>query len=201
MKRTRNTYTPKTPAKKVAKTTNAVAMYKQPTNPIRFIKRHADIGVRNGDSITNSYYGESFTLNQVPGYTELTTLYDQYKINAIELTWYPRNTEITPFTTAPNNARILIRTDYSDATAPTSLNVIREYENCKVFGFSEKFTWYIDKPKILDSSSSNRTAWIATTDVTQKHYGIKFAMEPFGAGGQYGWAVEACFYLAFKNVK
>ena len=40
MKRTRNTYTPKTPAKKVAKTTNAVAMYKQPTNPIRFIKRH-----------------------------------------------------------------------------------------------------------------------------------------------------------------
>lgn len=199
MKRTRTTYT-KTPMKK-QKTSKAMTIYKQPTNPIRFVKRGGDIGVFVGDAINPTFYGESFALSQVAGFTELTAMYDQYKISAIELTFYPRNTEITPFATAPNNGRILVCTDYTDNTAPTSLNAIREYEDHKVYGFTEKFTHYIDKPKILDASSSNRTAWIATSDPSQRHYGLKIGMEPWGLGPAYGWAIEACFYLAFKNIK
>jgi len=178
-----------------------MVIYKQPTNPIRFVKRGADIGVFTADAIANSYYGEAFALSQVAGFSELTAMYDQYKISAIELTFFPTYTEITPLPTAPNNARVLVCTDYTDNTAPTSLNQVREYENHKCHGYSEKFTHYIDKPKILDASSSNRTAWIATSDPSQRHYGLKFACEPYGLGQPYGWAVEAMFYLAFKNIK
>lgn len=199
MKRTRTTYS-KTPMKK-QKTSKSMVVYKQPTNPIRLIKRGADLGVLAADPNVNVYFGRSFALNQVAGYTELTALFDQYKISAVELTFIPRYSQITPFTTAPDNIKCFIATDYNDNAAPTSIDQVREYEDYKFYSSCEKFTHYIDKPKILDNSSTSRTAWISTASASTSHYGFKFACEPFGLGGTYGWSVEACFYLAFKNVK
>jgi len=167
----------------------------------RYVRRGADIGVFIADAITPSFYGEAFALSQVAGFSELTAMYDQYKINGIKLTFYPRNTEITPLPAAPNNARVIVVTDYNDNTAPTSLNELREYEDHRTYGYSEKFTHYIDKPKFVDSVSSVRNGWIATSNPSQRHYGLKFAAEAYGLGPVYGWAVEAEFFMSFKNLK
>lgn len=204
MKRTRAPSTKAIVAKKVQKSNARARIYKQPTNPVRFVRRNADYGAVSVSNLTGAAQTFSFRLSNVAGYSELVALYDQYKISAVSLTFYPRMTQITGTTQTNNveNVRILTAIDYNDATAPTTATDLREYENCEVHSIVDQFTVYIDKPKILDSSSTSRTAWISTSSATQLHYGLKMWVEPPQyTGGTYGYVVEAVFYLAFKAIK
>ena len=189
---------------KKTNTTQAMAVYKQPTNPIRFVRRNADYGPLSVTNLTGASFAFSFRLSNVPNSAELTSLYDQYKISAINLRFYPKMTQITSTSNANSidNVRILTAIDYNDATAPTSIDVIREYENCECHSVLETFDVYIDKPRILDSSSSSRTSWIATSSPGTLHYGLKGWVEPVQyTAGSFGYQIEAIFYLAFKNIK
>lgn len=191
-------------AKKVQKVNSKARIYKQPTNPIRFVRRNADYGAVPLSGVTGTGISFTFRLSNVAGYSELVSLYDQYKINAVALTFIPRMTAITSTLTAGNieNVRCLTAIDYNDSTAPTGPDVVREYENCEVRGITEQFTVYIDKPKIFDTSSTSRTAWIGTSSATTLHYGLKFwADSTQMTSGNYGYLVEAVFYMAFKAIK
>lgn len=193
----------KTKYKKTAPA-QTVAMYKQPSNPVRFVRRNADYGAVAVSNLTGAAQTFSFRLSNVAGYSELVSLYDQYKISAVQLTFFPRMTQITSTSSVNNidNVRILTAIDYNDATPPTTATDVREYENCEVHSITDTFSVYVDKPKILDTSSSSRTAWIATSSATTLHYGLKMWVEPPQySGGTYGYVVEAVFYMAFKAIK
>lgn len=193
----------KTKFKKTA-SSHTVAMYKQPTNPIRFVRRNADYGSIPLSGITGTGISFTFRLSNVAGNAELISLYDQYKINAVSLTFIPRMTQITGTLTAGNveNVRCLTAIDYNDSTAPTSAEYLREYENCEVRSIVEQFTVYVDKPKIFDTSSTSRTAWIGTSSATTLHYGLKFwADSTQMTSGNYGYLVEAVYYMSFKAIK
>lgn len=204
MKRTRAPSTKAIVAKKVQKSNARARIYKQPTNPVRFVRRNADYGSVAVSNLTGAAQTFSFRLSNVAGYSELVALYDVYKISAVSLTFYPRMTQITGTTQTNNveNVRILTAIDYNDATPPTTATDVREHENCEVHSIVDTFTVYIDKPKILDSSSTSRTAWISTSSATTLHYGLKMWVEPPQyTGGNYGYVVEGVFYLAFKAIK
>ena len=81
MKRTRQPLK-KTPATKVQKTSNKAVIYRQPSNAnVRLVKGHADLGVISVNNVTGNWGAYTLRLNQVAGYSELTAMYDRYKIN------------------------------------------------------------------------------------------------------------------------
>ena len=47
------------------------------------------------DGINPSLGVFNFSLNDLPGYTDFTALFDQYKIDRIEIEWCPEYTELT----------------------------------------------------------------------------------------------------------
>lgn len=197
----------KTTPKKYSKSSSkkSLTMYKQPTNPIRFVKRTCDYFSINVSGVAGSFGAFNFTLANVPGNAEFTALYDQYKISAVSVCFYPRQTETSSLATvdtAKGNARLLTAIDYNDDTAPLTFDALREYENCEVVSILEKHERYIPKPLFLNNSGQNVNAWIATSSPSTRHYGLKYAVEPtLATGNSFTYTVEVMYYLAFKNVK
>lgn len=77
-----------------------------------------------------------FTLDQVPSYAELTTLYDAYSIDRVEVTfvWF------APYVGATAGAAqmpvMVITPDYDDANPVTTVNEIGEYGQARVVPFT-----------------------------------------------------------------
>jgi len=205
MKRTRTVSNPKkATSTKVQKTAYKQALYKQPKNNVRLVKRNVNYATLVGASAVGTGFGFQFTLSQVPNFAEFTAMYDTYKINAVELCFYPKQTQSTSTLTAGNvdNVRILTAIDYSDNVPPISGDEIREYENCEVHSVLDTFKVYVPSVKIVDAASSVRTSYISTTSAGTRWYGLRGWIEPLQfTTGNYGWVVEAVFYMSFKNLK
>lgn len=206
MKRARSSTKSTTSKYKKTKSSDSLAMYKQPKNPVRFVKRHTDYFTVIVNGVTGVLGAFNFTLASVPNYTEFTNLYDQYKISAISVCFYPRQTEVTtllPADSAKANARFLSAIDYNDDTAPASFDAIREYESCKVTSCVEKHEVYIKEPLFLNNSGQNVNGWVSTANPSTRFYGLKYGCEPTLVSGAnpFTYQVECVFYMAFKNVK
>lgn len=204
MKRTRPQKTYAKSAKK-AKTAKAMTpMYKQPSTNVRLIKRNGD----QGDVICTlgaaTYGAFLFRLSNVPNSSEFTSLFDQYKINAVSCTFYPQQTSIdTHIAPAVQNVRMLTAIDFNDSDPPLSVDTLRQYDNVEVHGTTEQFTVYIANPKFADTTGSLRTGYINTSSPSTVHYGLKYACEPLAPGstGTYTYRVETVYYFSFKNAK
>lgn len=206
MKRTRPAATKKsTRPSKMAKNKNQMVMYKNVNPNVRLIKRNANQGDINCTLNAETYGAFTFQLNNVPKVADFTGLFDQYKINAISLTFYPQLTEASSIVavTSIQNARVFTAIDSNDAAVPTALNDIREYDNCEVHSATEVFSVYIDKPKFVDATGALRTGYISTASPGILHYGLKYAIETLnpGSAGAYVFRVEAVYYMSFKAAK
>lgn len=204
MKRTTRPYS-KTPSRKVQKTAPKTVIYKQPSTNVRLVKRHSNFGNIAVNPITGAQGALVFTLSQVPGFAELTAMYDRYKVNAVEVTFYPKVNGIHTVGLAdtPEPARLLTCIDYTDSAPPANADEVREYESCECTVIYEKHTRYVPYPKVVDSVSSTRSTYISTASPSERLYGLKFAVEPTGNTGPgiMNYNVEVVYYMSFKDLK
>lgn len=205
MKRARVAKQPSVASKYKKTTSKKLTMYKTPKDPIRLYKRTSDYFALPISGTTGALGSFTFQLTNIPNSTEFTSLYDQYKINAVSVCFYPKQTEVTSLSTTDNvrgNARILTAIDYNDDTPPTTLDDLRQYESCEVDVILNKHERYIPKPLFLNNSGQNVNSWLSTANPSTKHYGLKYGVEPTQAvGGSFTYNVEVTYYIAFKNTK
>ena len=73
--------------------------------------------------------GYSFSLDQLPNYTEFTNLFDQYRINKIVVKFIPNHnsSDVSASTQVISNFNSVI--DPTDATAPATGAELYEYQN------------------------------------------------------------------------
>jgi len=159
-------------------------------------------------AVSDAFYGFEFRLDQVPNYTELTALYDQYKINAIKVHFLPEMTQNVSLAQLNNPvaySRIFTALDYNDASAPTTIDQLREYQSCKYTSILKQHKRYF-KPRIVDSSSVYNPGrpWLSCDNgASVPHFGLKVGIEPTGATGatEMLFFMEVKFYMSFKTVK
>lgn len=168
--------------------------------------RYVDYGEFTIANVINTYTAYNFSLGDLPSSGEFTALFDQYKINAVKITFIPQmNTSISIGTiNNPNaSARFFSAIDYNDSAAPFSVDEIRQYATCKYTPILRTHTRYIYKPKIVDASGFTISPWISTSVPGANYYGLKIAVEPMDSTSTLSmiYSVEAKFYMSFKNVK
>jgi len=153
----------------------------------------------------SSFAATDFSLSDVPGNAELISMYDQYKICGVKITFIPQQTESNSlnYATGIRVARFYTAIDYTDAVPPATLSDIREYESCKVTSLLKEHTRYIPHPKYLLSNTQTSDEWTATSNSTINWFGLKFATDPTGTTGvnQFEFLIECTYYLCFKNIK
>lgn len=178
----------------------------------RFCVRLAVLAANVGNDTFASYF---FTLDNLPGYTEFTSLYDAYKFCGVKIKFLPSfSQQIADSTTTTtgwstfNNLRIFSVIDYNDATTPVSINDLRQYQNCKMTQYVKGHQRYF-KPKYLEDNTvtlfTSKNPWIATTRPDVGHYAIKLGVDTslIESGllvpADVLLRVECQYYIAFKS--
>lgn len=170
-----------------------------------FFTRQVALQELVAENAATKLYGINFSLNDLPNYSEFTALFDVYKINAVKLQFIPQQTQSVSLGSInnPDNVRFFSAIDYTDDSAPSSVDELRQYATVKCTSIFKTHTRYINKPKILDSVSSSRSPWISTSSPSTNYYGLKVAIEPMDSSTTLAMSFqgEAKYYFAFKNVK
>jgi hypothetical protein len=138
-------------------------------------------------------------------FSSYATVFDQYKIDFIEL-W------LTPFgpATAPgynSNIHIYSAVDYDDANAPTSLTAISQYENAVITRPSEghyvKFRPHIAVAAYggaFTQFKNEPSDWLDVASGAVQHYGFKFGAEATLANADLKLDMETRITISFRNV-
>jgi hypothetical protein len=153
----------------------------------------------------------SFTISELDQASSFAALFDQYRIETIEVTFSPMY-RANPLNTASAVLipLIYVAVDYDDANTPSSLAVLREYENCTVHDDSQEFT-IVFHPHVaiaaysgaFTSFSNQVSPWIDLASTGVLHYGIKWGITGVTASQStsQSWNVSARFKFACRNVR
>lgn len=158
-----------------------------------------------GSDVLGAY---SFTLSQLPNYTEFTNLYDQYRINKILIKFVP-NVNSADVAAAATIAQFNTVLDFNDATPLGSLNACFEYGNWRMSRGTQIHT-RIFRPSTLDATSTSGAItatnptwrqWISTANSDVPHFGLKYCAEPTAGNSDIDWRPYVTMYLSCKSVK
>lgn len=193
-----------------------MVMYKRPRQQIFSFKRSVDASNWSLDATSQVFYkGFAFSLSDVPNVTEFTSLFDQYRILAVKVTFYPEFTQFQPpATTGWPASEFYSVIDYDDAGLPTSLDELNQFSTVKRQYFSRPITRYF-KPQIickgvLTSTSTNdgyflvgRKRWLDMATPQISYLGLKCAIS-FNSGVARPASivrVRYIYYFQCKNVR
>lgn len=174
------------------------------TSTIHSFKRTYDYGAYGivTDGINPTYSAFNFSMNDMPGYTELTTLYDFYKLTGVLFHVIPyKQTDSNSVGTTNNTFQtpIFYAVDRSDAAAPTSVGEILEYNDHKISSVWKGFKIYISNPKFSDATSAIRGGWVSTSNASLNWYGLKIAIPPTNVATTF--YVVITYYVKCKDPK
>lgn len=148
-----------------------------------------------------------FRLSQAAGFAELTVLFDQYKIEGVEMTFTASQSSNSAFVWP----RLFVCYDPDDSDVPANKNVLLERGNTKIHTFNPMRRSY--KVNVLpvavldtDTSAGLRPAmqapkgWIDCNQANVLHYGVKYWLEDFNSGlGSPFLKVMMRYHLAFRS--
>lgn len=158
---------------------------------------------------TNSFGAYAFQFNQLPNFSEFTSLYDSYRINKIVIRYVPNINSANSGSTPMSQFHTVL--DYNDATPLTLLNTAFEYQNWKMTRGATVHarTW---TPSILDgvgnsggvSPSFVKPAykqWIATSSTDIPHFGLKWVCEATTNVSDIDYRPYVSVYFSCKSTK
>lgn len=154
------------------------------------------------------YLGGAVSTAQSLNPAELTTLFDQYRIDAIEIKIMATGDPNT-FTATGTLPRFYICNDYDDAGALGSLAQVQQQQGVKIFqpgAIDKSYTHWV-RPKLL--TQTYRTAvttgyapaqsavWVDCTQSDVPHYGVKIWNTGSGVAATVTFSIRA--YISVKN--
>lgn len=187
------------------------------TQPVHYFKRHIDFGAIQSTSnqafTTGAIYIEPST--DIPGWSEFSALYDSYKINALKVMFIPVSDQIYTFSSSGTpttyhsqyDFRFLSCIDYNDRSAPATLNVIREYDNCKLTPNNRIHKRYFKPSFTLDVENTAQSAimpnkykpWLSTSAGDVEFYALKYGFEhQTNTASVPAYRIEIKVYMSFK---
>lgn len=150
-----------------------------------------------------------YQLAYLPGYTEFTALFDQYRIDKVVVKLTPHYNVGFPAANV-TYPRLYAAVDYSDKGVPASLNELRQYANCTITpafkGITRTFV-----PKcaqalysgVFTSYGSVSKGWVDVNSPSVQFYGLKLGLDP-GEVGQtalQGYFIDVTAHVSFRNPK
>lgn len=185
---------------RIPRTTQMVT-FRQQTIP------DTDLVASNSADVTVQY---NFQLNLLDNVTAFTTLFDQFRIEAIRFRMIPKNNAIglqTESTTTLTQVYCVI--DYDDSSALASTAKAREYDNCIIAAAGESIERTF-VPRIAVAAYSGAFSaytnlgpqWIDVSTPAVQHYGVKLYIPRVTAAQTLlqTWECSAEYFVSFRSV-
>jgi len=174
-------------------------------NKVYNIQQQVDGGVVTSVSTsTPVYLGLNFAISQLDQVTQLAAVFDQYRINQIEV-WI--NIAGQGLAGSGTTCKWASAVDYDDSNAPTTYGQVLDYQNAVQtlydVGHYRVFTPHIAVAAYSGAFTSyaNETApWIDFTSQSVQHFGLKCAFET-ATGSNNAVVAQYRFHVSFRNVR
>lgn len=175
------------------------------------------------DAVSNQFINckgvaHAFKLNDLPNYTEFTSLFDAYRFKGVKLEFVPiyNSHEINegPASGLDDRLGMPLMTyarDYDDANAPTSEDTMLQYATNRRLQLSTRKSIYIASPRCaslvykdgitpVGYSEAKANQWIDSANPDVLHYGLKYFLPVENLSKIVYIRVYATYYLEFKRV-
>ncbi len=159
--------------------------------------------VQSNIDVGAGYY---FAGNGASGFSDYTTVFDQYRLVAIEIRFSPRLTA-QQFSSSDVNPRLWTAIDYDDNNTP-SRAIITQYETCVTTppscGIVRCFQPHAAQALYngaFTGYGNVGSPWCDVASTTIQHFGIKAVVES-GGGAQSNlqtYIIDAVAYVQFRN--
>lgn len=187
------------------RTENGVIRYSPPvfnrTIVHRFTRVSTPITITNS-TVTDSFFSFNFQLAYLPGYTEFTSLYDQYRIDSVLLRFIPAVMTSSPLD--PLNGFIAMAVDYDDINNPASMDQLYQYGNCSVYPANREIIVRVRPRAALAAYSGTFTSyanmgnmWIDIASPSVQHYGLKAGYT--ASTPVHSWNVFITYMLSLRS--
>ena len=164
--------------------------------------------VRNDSSLGQGIV--KCALSDLNGYTDFTNLFEQFKMTAIKLSFYPYIGDSANVSTtgsgAGNMSPLAYAVNRSNSTTNPTFAQLMEDQDVKVVSSQKPFSVWINAPKFYAPAdgltiAQEKTGWLSSTDqgFNVHHYGLRFAFDQIQTTAQVGFRVFATYYLSCKN--
>jgi len=144
----------------------------------------------------------------------LTSLFDQYRIDKVEVKIIPQSTSVNVFNTAsPNDTvpSLYAVLDFDDSTALASLAAALEYDNVQVVPYGQglfltiqpSFTPAIYASGAFSGYAVEKAGWVDCANTAVAHYGMKgivCGLQTLQTSVVY-WNVYAKYFVSFRNTR
>jgi hypothetical protein len=147
----------------------------------------------------NTYGATNFTVNAIDQITQLAGVFDQYKINEVEVWLENLNQETT-------NSHYITCLDFDDSNALTVYQSANDYQNAVdsgvQIGHYRRFVPHIAVAAYSGTfvSFENQVApWIDCSSLTVQHYGLKVAVQPTQVASSI--TMRYRLSVSFRNVR
>lgn len=159
------------------------------------------------NSATPLGYAFEQKFSQLPNVTDFTNLYDSYMIKKIVVKMIPKISQHNLATTTIGNAdlpQLHSVVDYDDATTPTSVSQLVEYQSHKMTRGNQIHTRVLVPKVELTTDAANAPKafqWIDCDSTTVNHRGLKFWFNaPQSANMSIYYDMLVTVYFSCKNV-
>ena len=181
---------------------NIVSRMTYRPNQLSLVRRYDHFTLGGIDATPKTFGTMFFNLGQCPGASELTALFDRYKINGAAIRFILKtNPDIASTTYKGQNVRIFHAFDGTGGNAPTTEDAMRQYSGLRETNLSSDRSvgrWHFVKPKALIANTFSILKWIPCSVSNQAHYGIQYMVDNLFAGV---YVIAECkLYLQLKNV-
>jgi hypothetical protein len=146
------------------------------------------------------FYSKSFVFSDIAQYTSLQAVFDQYRIDEMEVWWYPNNTA------SAATGSMLAVVDYDDSVTPSSLTQLQQYQNCVDIPLSSGGVYFKFKPHCAEAAFVSSftgevnvaAPWINCATPGVQHFGFKAGMNATSTTVVY--AMVARYNISLRNV-
>jgi len=149
------------------------------------------------DGINPTFGSFAFTLQNLPAYTDFTSLFQSYRLDKIKVFFKPEYTELTDAALVSNAVNVNFNSviDQTDPNPPSTVDDVTQYQSCKSTGITKQHSRTF-KPTMLTSSQMPCSCFISTQNPSERHYGFKYAIPPTGVAMDFRSTVTISFTCA-----
>lgn len=172
----------------------------------RFVQSYEVFGWHTASNAAATFIGQYFTASSLDQISALTSVFDQYKIERIEVWIIPRISTVASNAGA-NTGLFHTVIDFDDATALTTLGQALDYTNCTMSSGSDGHyrTWVphaavASYSGAFTSYANVEAPWIDAVSTSVQHYGIKTAWSTCDLN-TYTMDLVVRLHTAWRNIR
>ncbi len=165
-------------------------------------------GVVTSTSAAEGLYAYQFALADLSEVSSFTSIFDQYRINRIDLLVRPLTNPSTTANVSVPYAFAYVVTDLDDAATLASASLSLNYQNCSILSPGQSHARHF-VPHVLISAfdgaaafaSSKAAPWIDCANTNVVHYGAKISITQSTSTLISSWYVWTRDYVEFRCVR